>query len=70
MLTSVCKAFDLPQDDFKSINSLDKNHRYNFPARLGVNIFGEKTEEELRRSVEEWKAAQRKLKEKAATKSS
>ncbi|KAI1498280.1 aldo/keto reductase [Biscogniauxia marginata] len=57
------ETFEIPKDDMDAINSLDKNHRYNFPARLGVNIFGEKTEEELRRSVEDWKAAQRKLKE-------
>ncbi|KAL7628835.1 hypothetical protein AAE478_000350 [Parahypoxylon ruwenzoriense] len=57
------EAFELSKDAMDLISSLDKNQRYNFPARLGVNIFGEKTEEELRRSVEDWKAAQRKLKE-------
>ncbi|KAI0378789.1 Aldo/keto reductase [Hypomontagnella monticulosa] len=56
------ETFELPKDAMDQISSLDRNHRYNFPARLGVNIFGEKTEEELRRSVEEWKVAQRKLK--------
>jgi L-glyceraldehyde reductase len=29
---------------------------------LGVDIFGEVTEESLKKSVEDWKAAQRKLK--------
>ncbi|KAI1394170.1 Aldo/keto reductase [Hypoxylon trugodes] len=62
------ETFELPKDAMDTINSLDRNHRYNFPARLGVNIFGEKTEEELRRSVEEWKAAQRKLREAAKNK--
>ncbi|KAI5866991.1 Aldo/keto reductase [Durotheca rogersii] len=56
------ETFVLPDDAVAAINSLDKNHRYNFPARLGVNIFGEKTEEELRKSVQDWVEAQRKLK--------
>ncbi|KAI1637949.1 aldo/keto reductase [Biscogniauxia mediterranea] len=59
------QTFEIPKEDMDAIYSLDRNHRYNFPARLGVNIFGEKTDEELRRSVEEWKAAQRKLREAA-----
>ncbi|KAI1408866.1 Aldo/keto reductase [Hypoxylon sp. FL1857] len=63
------ETFELPQDAMDAISSLDRNHRYNFPARLGANIFGEKTEEELRKAVEGWKAAQRKLKEEAAGKS-
>ncbi|KAI1398228.1 Aldo/keto reductase [Hypoxylon fuscum] len=63
------ETFELPKDTMDSIRFLDRNHRYNFPARLGVNIFGEKTEEELRRSVEEWVSAQRKLKESVAGKS-
>ncbi|TEY44860.1 hypothetical protein BOTCAL_0343g00030 [Botryotinia calthae] len=33
--------FELPDDAFQKICSLDRNHRYNFPARLGVDIFGE-----------------------------
>ncbi|KAI1376196.1 Aldo/keto reductase [Hypoxylon crocopeplum] len=57
------ETFELPKDAMDLISSLDRNHRYNFPARLGVNIFGEKTEEELRRSVEEWKESQMRLKE-------
>ncbi|ORY60206.1 aldo/keto reductase [Pseudomassariella vexata] len=57
------EIFELSKEDMDTINALERNHRYNFPARLGVNIFGEKTEEELRKSVEEWKAAQRKLKQ-------
>lgn len=48
------EVFELPQDAFEKINSLDRNHRYNFPARLGVNIFGEKTVEELKQGVHNW----------------
>ncbi|KAA8572248.1 hypothetical protein EYC84_002874 [Monilinia fructicola] len=35
--------FELPEDVFQKISSLDRNHRYNFPARLGVDIFDEFT---------------------------
>ncbi|PVH81168.1 aldehyde reductase-like protein [Cadophora sp. DSE1049] len=55
--------FELPQDVFDKIVALDKHHRYNFPARLGVDIFDEVSEESLTKSVEDWKAAQRKLKQ-------
>lgn len=48
---------------FDKIVALDKHHRYNFPARLGVDIFDEVSEESLKKSVEDWKAAQRKLKQ-------
>jgi L-glyceraldehyde reductase len=54
--------FELPKEVFDKITALDRNHRYNFPARLGVDIFGEVSEESLKKSVEDWKAAQRKLK--------
>lgn len=54
--------FELSKETFDKITALDRNHRYNFPARLGVNIFDEVSEESLKKSVEEWKEAQRKLK--------
>ncbi len=44
------------------ITSLDRHTRYNFPARLGVDIFDEVNPESLKRGVEDWKALQRKLK--------
>jgi L-glyceraldehyde reductase len=47
---------------FEKITALDRHHRYNFPARLGVDIFGEVSEESLKKSVEDWKVTQRKLK--------
>ncbi|RAL59821.1 hypothetical protein DID88_000450 [Monilinia fructigena] len=53
--------FELPEDVFQKISSLDRNHRCNFPARLGVDIFDEVSPESLRKSVEDWKEAQRKL---------
>lgn len=54
--------FELPKDVFDKITALDSHTRYNFPARLGVDIFGEVGPESLKKSVEDWKAAQRKLK--------
>lgn len=52
--------FIIPQDVFDKITALDRNHRYNFPARLGVDIFGEVSAESLKKSVETWVAAQKK----------
>ncbi|KAM3067335.1 hypothetical protein ACMFMG_005307 [Clarireedia jacksonii] len=60
-IKSNLQAFELPSDVFQKISSLDRHHRYNFPARLGVDIFDEASPESLRKSVEEWKEAQRKL---------
>ncbi|KAI0207028.1 aldehyde reductase 1 [Astrocystis sublimbata] len=45
--------FELPQDAFERISSLDRHARYNFPLRLGINIFGEHDEETLRKGVED-----------------
>ncbi|KAK7701611.1 hypothetical protein SLS57_011660 [Botryosphaeria dothidea] len=58
--------FELPKEAFDKITALDRNHRYNFPIRLGVNIFGEHDEATLKKGVSDWVAAQRKLKEQAA----
>lgn len=52
------EVFELPAEAFAKVNSLDRNHRYNFPARLGVDIFGEKTAEELKQGVHNWLASQ------------
>jgi len=52
--------FELSQSDFDKIASLDKNHRYNFPARWGVDVFGEVGEESVKQSARDWAAAQKK----------
>jgi hypothetical protein len=46
---------------FEKINTLDRNHRYNFPARLGVDIFGEASPAILKKAVQDWKIAQKAL---------
>ncbi|KAI0420764.1 aldehyde reductase 1 [Xylaria grammica] len=51
--------FELPQHAFEQISSLDRHARYNFPLRLGVNIFGEHNEETLRKGVQDLIAATR-----------
>ncbi|PQE30827.1 Aldehyde reductase 1 protein [Rutstroemia sp. NJR-2017a WRK4] len=60
-IKSNLQTFELSDDVFQKILSLDRHHRYNFPARLGVDIFDEVSPESLRKSVEDWKEAQRKL---------
>ncbi|KAG0645565.1 putative oxidoreductase [Hyphodiscus hymeniophilus] len=53
--------FEFAQEVFNKLTALDRHHRYNFPARLGVDIFDEVSPESLKKSVEDWKEAQRKL---------
>ncbi|KAJ0279595.1 hypothetical protein CBS470a_009207 [Colletotrichum nupharicola] len=55
------EVFELPKDVFEKINSLDRKHRYNFPARLGQDIFGESDPETLKKAVETWVAQQKKI---------
>ncbi|RDW86251.1 aldo/keto reductase [Aspergillus mulundensis] len=57
--------FVLPEDAFQAIQSLERHQRMNFPARLGVDIFGEAGEESVRRSALEWAEGQRLLKAQA-----
>lgn len=53
--------FILPEDAFEAIQSLEKHQRMNFPARLGVDIFGEVGEVSARESALAWAAEQKKL---------
>ncbi|KAK7222784.1 hypothetical protein V2G26_010787 [Clonostachys chloroleuca] len=50
--------FELSPEVVAKINALDTNTRYNMPKRLGVNVFGEHTEEELKQARKDWIAAQ------------
>ncbi|KUL86795.1 hypothetical protein ZTR_04841 [Talaromyces verruculosus] len=54
--------FVLPDDAFEAIQSLEKHQRMNFPARLGVDIFGEVGEENAKQSALDWAEQQKKLK--------
>ncbi|PGH08998.1 hypothetical protein AJ79_05793 [Helicocarpus griseus UAMH5409] len=60
-IESNLQVFELPQDAFEEIQSLDRHQRMNFPARLGVDIFGEKGEEWRKQAAAEWVAAQKKV---------
>lgn len=52
--------FELPPAAFDRITALERNTRYNFPSRLGVNVFGELDEETVRKGRADWIAAQKK----------
>ncbi|OOF96767.1 hypothetical protein ASPCADRAFT_129836 [Aspergillus carbonarius ITEM 5010] len=54
--------FVLPKDAFDAIQSLERHQRMNFPARLGVDIFGEVGEESARQSALAWAEEQKRLK--------
>ena len=56
--------FELPSSAMERINKLDRNHRYNVPVRLGVDIFGEHDEKTLKKARQDWIAAQKELKAK------
>ncbi|KAI9035724.1 aldo/keto reductase family protein [Aspergillus affinis] len=53
--------FILPEDAFQAVQSLERHQRLNFPARLGVDIFGEVGEESVKKSALDWAEQQRKL---------
>ncbi|PYI12333.1 Aldo/keto reductase [Aspergillus sclerotiicarbonarius CBS 121057] len=53
--------FVLPVDAFEAIQSLERHQRMNFPARLGVDIFGEVGEARAKQSALAWAAEQKRL---------
>jgi L-glyceraldehyde reductase len=64
-IASNFEDFELPRDEFDRVTSLDRNSRYNFPLRLGVDVFGEHDEKTLKKGVSDWVTVQRKLKNSA-----
>lgn len=52
--------FELPADACKKIDALDTGKRYNMPIRLGVDVFGEHSPEQLAKGRADWIAAQKK----------
>ncbi|KAK7747464.1 hypothetical protein SLS53_001719 [Cytospora paraplurivora] len=58
-IKSNLEVFELPQDAFEKVNSLDRNHRYNLPARLGIDIFGDAKPGQLEKAVAEFKKKNR-----------
>lgn len=51
--------FEIPKALYDKISALEKNKRYNFPARLGVNVFGEVDDATLKKGRADWIAAQK-----------
>ncbi|KAJ5778182.1 hypothetical protein N7520_001428 [Penicillium odoratum] len=51
--------FVIPDAEFEALNKLDRNARYNYPFRWGVDVFGELGAEEAERRAEEHAASQR-----------
>ncbi|KAJ5631475.1 uncharacterized protein N7484_011575 [Penicillium longicatenatum] len=51
--------FIIPDAEFEALNKLDRNARYNYPFRWGVDVFGELGAEEAERRAEEHAASQR-----------
>ncbi|KAJ5949153.1 hypothetical protein N7454_000737 [Penicillium verhagenii] len=51
--------FVIPDAEFEALNNLDRNARYNYPFRWGVDVFGELGAEEAERRAEEHAATQR-----------
>jgi L-glyceraldehyde reductase len=52
--------FVIPDAEFEAINKLDRNERYNYPFRWGVDIFGELGAAEAERRAEEYAVKLRK----------
>lgn len=59
--TNSTPVFELPPDAFKKMESLDRKHRYNFPARLGVDIFAEADPAVMAKAVKDFKKTQMEL---------
>ncbi|KAJ5731280.1 uncharacterized protein N7483_005788 [Penicillium malachiteum] len=51
--------FVIPDAEFKALNKLDRNERYNYPFRWGVDVFGELGAAESERRAEEHAASLR-----------
>ncbi|KAF5863666.1 hypothetical protein ETB97_009599 [Aspergillus alliaceus] len=51
--------FIIPDAEFEALDKLDRNQRYNFPFRWGIDVFGEVGAEEAERRAEEHAAKQR-----------
>ncbi|KAL2006948.1 hypothetical protein VTN00DRAFT_8386 [Thermoascus crustaceus] len=51
--------FIIPDAEFEALNKLDRNQRFNVPARWGIDIFGEIGDEEAEKRAEAIAAEQR-----------
>ena len=51
--------FKLDELAFEKIESLEKHLRMNFPARMGIDIFGEVGDESAKQSARDWAQQQK-----------
>ncbi|KFY65817.1 hypothetical protein V496_02338 [Pseudogymnoascus sp. VKM F-4515 (FW-2607)] len=58
-IQSNLEGFDIPPGAFARLSKLEKHHRYNFPARWGVDVFGEVGDASAKQSALDWAAAQK-----------
>jgi L-glyceraldehyde reductase len=52
---------ELPASAMEKISKLERNNRYNFPARYGVDIFGDADPDFMEKAVDEFRAKQKEL---------
>lgn len=53
LLNKLGSDFIIPDAEFEALNKLDRNERYNYPFRWGVDVFGELGAAEAERRAEE-----------------
>ncbi|RJE23410.1 aldehyde reductase [Aspergillus sclerotialis] len=51
--------FIIPDEEFETLNKLDRHHRYNYPSMGGVDVFGEQGQNVVERRAEETAAENR-----------
>ena len=51
--------FIIPDEEFKELNRLERNHRFNFPFPWGADVFGELGDDGAEALAESWSAKQR-----------
>lgn len=52
-IASNLKVKELPSDAFNKLNALERHKRFNFPARWGYDIFGEKGDDAVKKIAQE-----------------
>ncbi|GAB7348309.1 hypothetical protein MBLNU459_g6288t1 [Dothideomycetes sp. NU459] len=55
------RDFEVDAETFEKVQSLERHLRMNFPARMGIDIFGEVGEESAKASAREWAGQQKAL---------
>ncbi|KAH0608803.1 uncharacterized protein H6S33_001031 [Morchella sextelata] len=56
------EEFVVPEEAFEKISALERKGRMNYPLRWGIDVFGEKSEEEAKKVARDWAEGQKRLK--------